>query len=296
MHVMGIVNVTPDSFSDGGKWASAENAVAHGRELIAQGAAILDIGGESTRPGAQSLSWQEEWERIEPVLEQLAGGKPLVRGSAGACGALISVDTYHAETARRAVELGATIINDVTGGSGDSAMFETIAELGCDYVLQHSRGNAQTMDSLRTYDGHIAYAVRDELLRARDRAVAAGIDFDSIILDPGLGFAKTGIQDWDMLGGIHELTEEGNRVLVGASRKRFLDEVSRENGSASPSLPEDRDLATAILTAFLYEPADVPGKVWAVRVHNVQASMAALKVASNYMDAVQRHIDTLTSE
>lgn len=295
MHVMGIINVTPDSFSDGGKWASAQSAVSHGRELIAQGAAILDIGGESARPGAQSLSWQEEWARIEPVIDQLAGGRPLVRGTASACGALISVDTYHAETARRAVELGATIVNDVTGGNGDSAMFETIAELGCDYVLQHSRGNAQTMDSLRTYDGHIAYAVRDELLRTRDRAVEAGIEFDSIILDPGLGFAKTGIQDWDMLGGIHEILEEGNRVLVGASRKRFLDEVSREHGSAQPSFPEDRDLATAILTAFLYEPY-APAGAWAVRVHNVKASVKALKTAGSYVEALQRYIDTIASE
>lgn len=251
MNIMGIVNVTPNSFSDGGKFLDPRAAIDHGRELIAAGATILDIGGESTRPGAEPVAAQEEWGRIGDVVAQLSGEVP------------VSVDTYHASTARRAVEAGAGIVNDVTGGQGDPDMFATVAELGCDYVLQHGRGNARTMNALASYDD-IVGEVRSELLASRDAALAAGIKAESIILDPGLGFAKVGEQDWEVLRGLGAFLGEGHRVLVGHSRKRFL---------ANVAVDDERDVATATISAFIAD------SVWAVRVHNVAATATAINVA-----------------
>ncbi|SPT74894.1 Dihydropteroate synthase 1 [Arcanobacterium haemolyticum] len=265
MHIMGIVNVTPDSFSDGGKWATPETAIQHGTELMDAGATILDIGGESTRPGARALEWDEEWERIANVIEELSRiGQE--RGVA------VSVDTYHAETARRSVEAGASIVNDVTGGNGDPAMLETVAKLDCDYILQHSRGTAETMNSLATYT-NIVDEVVSELVAARERALAAGIDAERIILDPGLGFAKMGDDDWNVLGGIDRVIELGHRVLVGASRKRFIGHLVGENQA-------HRDLSTAVISGFLAEHG-----VWAARVHNVDASSVVLAT----LEKIQQH-------
>lgn len=283
MHLMGIINVTPDSFSDGGFWDHAELAIARGHELVKQGATILDIGGESTRPGATALSADEEWKRIEPVLNALAGGRALPTGSSGPCGALISVDTYHASTARRAYEAGATIINDVTGGRGDCAMFATVAELGCDYILQHSRGPAASSNEYATYSDHVAVQVREELLAARDEAVEAGIAPERIILDPGLGFSKVGDHDWDALAGISDIAKKsGHRLLIGPSRKRFLAEVSAPIGSAAT----DRDIATAALCSHLALACD---NIWAVRVHNIADTAVALNVAKKYQYALDKY-------
>ena len=265
MLLMGIINVTPDSFSDGGEWADAERAIAHGRELIAQGAHILDIGGESTRPGAKPLTADQEWQRVEPVIAALADG-----------GAALSIDTYHAVTARRAVAAGVTIINDVTGGMGDPSMFHTVAELGVDYILQHTRGTPATMNSLAHYERHVASEVREELLLRRDAAVAAGIDPARIVLDPGLGFAKVGSHDWEALGGLEAIMREGHRVLVGPSRKRFLADVV-ENWPDRMASRLERDVATATIAVWLGE-LSAAGKagVWGARVHNVAAARVAL--------------------
>lgn len=273
MKLMGILNVTPDSFSDGNKWLDSAAAVAHARDLIAQGAEIIDVGGESTRPGAQPLSAEEEWLRIGDIVAQIA---PLVT---------VSVDTYHAQTARRAVEAGAQIVNDVTGGRGDDEMWSTVAELECDYVLQHSRGDSQTMNALNEYPHGLIETILEELSHSRDAAVAVGIAAHRIILDPGLGFAKVGPQDWEVLGHLDRFNELGHRVLVGHSRKRFLGPVS------GVDLPADqRDVATAYVSGFL---AQVP--VWAARVHNVAASRQAVAAANELRAVFDRRMATASA-
>lgn len=251
MLIMGILNVTPDSFSDGGRYVDAGAALDHARTLIADGAAIIDVGGESTRPGATSLSADDEWSRIEPVVRGLVDS-----------GVLVSVDTYHAQTARKAARAGAHIINDVTGGS-DPDMFATVAELGCDYVLQHTRGELRAMDSHANYDDVVGEVI-DELCASRDRAIEAGINPAQIILDPGLGFAKLGEDNWALLREIDQLVALGHRVLVGASRKRFTGDLAGPDHG-------DRDIATAMTSSFLSQRG-----VWAARVHNVRASALAL--------------------
>lgn len=262
MKIMGILNVTPDSFSDGGRWSDPDHAIAHGHELIAQGASIIDIGGESSRPGADPLSDDDEWARIDDVVTELSRH------------VTVSVDTYHAATAARAVEAGAHIVNDVTGGSGDPLMFETVAGLDCDYVLQHGRGNAQSMNDLAVYTGDFIDTVEHEMLTARDRAVNTGIAPDRIILDPGLGFAKVGDHDWQILANLDRFLGLGHRVLVGHSRKRFL------AGTVAEDRPyEDRDVATAVVSAFLSGTT-----TWAVRVHNVAATASAIAVAAKLRD------------
>lgn len=255
MHIMGILNVTPDSFSDGGKWESADAAIEHGRQMLAAGATIIDVGGESTRPGATMVSAEDEWNRIAPVITDLSQE------------AMVSVDTYHARTAALAVEHGARIVNDVTGGSGDSQMFSTVAALECDYILQHGRGNAQTMNDLAIYEGSVAAVVAAELAEAKEKALAAGIANERIILDPGLGFAKVGNQDWQLLAGLEQIINLGNRILVGHSRKRFLDVTAPGRGVQA------RDTATAALSGILSEY-----DVWAVRVHDVAATRSAIEV------------------
>lgn len=249
MLVMGILNVTPNSFSDGGQFLQTDAAIDHGRELIAHGATILDIGGESTRPGAEPVAPAQEWERIADVVAELSDE------------ITVSVDTYHAATARAAVAAGAQIVNDVTGGHGDMDMLATVAELDCDYILQHGRGNAQTMNSLASYDDVVA-EVRSEMLASRDAAVAAGIAPERIILDPGLGFAKVGDHDWRILRGLKAFCGEGHRLLIGQSRKRFL---------APVTVADERDVATAVISAMLAQT-----DVWGVRVHNVAATATAI--------------------
>ena len=245
---MGILNVTPDSFSDGGSFCDPGAALAHADHLIATGATIIDVGGESTRPGATPVDPDTEWARISPVITGLVD-----RG-----GVTISVDTYHAETARRAADAGAHIINDVTGGRVDPDMLSVVAKTGLDYVLQHSRGPASSTNEQARYTD-IAREVRRELADQLARATGAGICRDRIILDPGLGFSKVGTQDWEVLAQLEQIASLGGRFLVGHSRKRFL--------------PADKDVATAIVSALL------AGSVWAVRVHNVELTALAISIA-----------------
>ena len=251
--VMGILNVTPDSFSDGGRWGRADVAVARGLALVEAGADLVDIGGESTRPGATPVTGAEEWERIGKVVETL------VRE-----GVTVSVDTYHADTARRAADAGVAIINDVTGGKGDPEMFAAVAASSCEYVLQHGRGDAQTMNSLAGYT-NIGTEVTEELRTSVEDAVTAGISRDNIIVDPGFGFAKIGADDWNLAAHMGGVLSLGHRVLVGVSRKRFLADIHR--GAEGPL---ERDDATAALTAYFAGLG-----VWGVRVHEVAASRAA---------------------
>ena len=251
--VIGILNVTPDSFSDGGAWTDIDSAVARGYRLIEQGADIIDVGGESTRPGALPLTSGEEWDRIGAVVRALAQA-----------GIPVSVDTYHAATARLAVEAGAVIINDVTGGAGDPSMLSTVAGLGCMYVLQHMRGTPDTMNSLATYES-VPGEVAAELAESIRRAVGSGIDRENIIVDPGFGFAKNADHNWDLAAHLEAVEALGQPVLIGVSRKRFLAEV------APDSTPQSRDDATAALTGYFASRG-----VWGVRVHEVAASKAAI--------------------
>ncbi|MDY5132952.1 dihydropteroate synthase [Actinotignum urinale] len=263
--VMGIVNVTPDSFSDGGKWASADAAIKRGHELMAQGADILDIGGESTRPGAQILTADEEWARIETVVAELSASYP------------VSVDTYHAKTAIRAVEAGAFIINDVTGGQGDPKMFDAIVSTQTNYILQHGRGNAQSMNSLANYT-NVGDEVASEIRASLRKAFDAGMREDQIIIDPGFGFAKMGEDDWNLAVNMDAVMGIGLPVLVGVSRKRFLERVGTLKGGERGLTPLDRDDATAAFTSHFARMG-----VWAVRVHEVAASRVAVDVEEQLM-------------
>nr|WP_243896297.1 dihydropteroate synthase [Actinomyces bowdenii] len=258
--LMAIVNITPDSFSDGGRWDSHEAALAHGRELLDQGADLLDIGGESTRPGAQRVSPDQERERILPVVRELA-----------AQGAVVSVDTTRAVTAAAAIEAGALIINDVSGGLADPAMHRLVAESGVVYVCQHWRGSPETMDALTDYPDGVVAGVESELRLRLAGLEAAGADPAQVVLDPGLGFAKTHEQSWQLLAATARLTADlGRPLLIGASRKRFLG-LAAGPGAA----PVQRDAATAAATAL----AAAAG-AWAVRVHEVPANRDALRTAS----------------
>ena len=238
--VMGILNVTPDSFSDGGLYVNADAAVERAYRMVRQGADIVDVGGESTRPGATPLSARDEWDRIGSVVRTLAN-TPI----------RVSVDTYHAETARRAADAGAAIVNDVTGGHGDPSMLSAIAATGCTYILQHNRGGGASTDALASY-GDVAAEVSGELSASIDRAISAGVDASQIVVDPGFGFAKVGPQDWDLAAHMESVMSLGFPVLVGVSRKRFLAEIA--SGGEGP---ERRDDATAAMTAYFASRAAV---------------------------------------
>ena len=260
--VMGVVNVTPDSFSDGGRWATTELAVAHGRQLIAQGADLLDVGGESTRPGARRVDPAEEQERVLPVIRELA-----------AAGVVVSVDTIHAATAAAAIEAGAVIVNDVSGGLADPAMAGVLADAGVVYICQHWRGDPRTMDGLTDYGGDVLAGVEAELRARLDHLADAGLADEQVVIDPGLGFAKTHEQSWRLLAATARLREDLRRpVLIGASRKRFLALALPDDVAADPLA---RDAATAATTAL----AAAAG-AWAVRVHEVPASRDAVRTAS----------------
>ena len=264
---MGVLNVTPDSFSDGGRWADPEAAVAHARELIAQGADIIDIGGESTRPGAQRVDVDTEISRVLPVVRAL-----LADGTDGSAGsAIVSVDTIHAATAEAAIDAGAHIINDVSGGLADPAMPALIARAGIVYVCQHWRGDPETMDRLTDYPGGVVAGVEAELRERLDELNAAGVDRSQVVLDPGLGFAKTHEQSWELLAATARLIADlGQPLLVGSSRKRFLAQAAEADATSV-----QRDAVTAATTAL----AAAAG-AWAVRVHEVPANRAAVRTAS----------------
>jgi dihydropteroate synthase len=243
MLVMGILNVTPDSFADGGKYFSPESAIARGLEMISEGVDVIDIGGESTRPGADRIDSVEEQRRTLPVIEALAGK-----------GAEISIDTMSADTAKKAVGVGASIVNDVSGGKADAQMFSTVAALGCKYILMHWRGHSKEMNSLAVYED-VVVEVINELKEQIERAVAVGIKKENIILDPGLGFSKDVRHNWEILERLQELQTLGYPILIGGSRKRFL----------GGNDPNQREAATIDLTKSLL------GKdIWGVRVHSVK--------------------------
>lgn len=273
--LMGVLNVTPDSFSDGGRWADPDAAVAHARELIAQGADIIDIGGESTRPGAQRVDVDTEISRVLPVVRALladgAGGADGTDQTGTAGSAVISVDTIHAATAEAAIDAGAHIINDVSGGLADPAMHGLIARTGVVYVCQHWRGDPETMDRLTDYPGGVVAGVEAELRERLSELDAAGVDRSQVVLDPGLGFAKTHAQSWELLAATSRLIADlGQPILVGSSRKRFLAQAAEAEAT-----PVQRDAATAATTAL----AAAAG-AWAVRVHEVPANRAAVRTAS----------------
>jgi len=260
--VLGVLNVTPDSFSDGGHYLDLEAAVARGLALVDDGADIVDVGGESTRPGAERVSETEELRRVVPVVRALS-----------AVGVSVSVDTMRASVAAAALDAGAVIVNDVSGGLADSAMLPLLAESQALAILMHWRAHAAVMDRHATYDA-VVHDVRGELARRVDAALAAGVDHGKIVLDPGLGFAKTPEQSWALLAGLPALQELGFPVLVGASRKRFLAECV-DHGCLDPTNPVDRDGASDAVAAW----AATAG-AWGVRVHVPAPSAAAVRVAA----------------
>jgi dihydropteroate synthase len=258
---MGVVNVTDDSFSDGGRHRDADDAVAHGLALAAEGAGIVDVGGESTRPGAVRIDPRVETSRVVPVVKELA-----------AQGITVSIDTMHADVARAALQSGASIVNDVSGGRADPAMGPLLAEAGVPWVLMHWRSvsSDRPHEAPRYHD--VVAEVRAELLASVDDAVAAGVDPAKLLIDPGLGFAKTGQHNWALLRALPQLVATGIPVLLGASRKRFLGTLlAGPDGASRP--PDGRETATAVISAL----AALHG-AWGVRVHDVRASVDALKV------------------
>nr|WP_146905602.1 dihydropteroate synthase [Cellulomonas aerilata] len=259
---MGVVNVTPDSFSDGGRWFEPDDAVAHGLTLLEQGADLLDVGGESTRPGAGRVPVDDELARVLPVVRALADR-----------GAAVSVDTTRAEVARAAVEHGAVVVNDVSGGLADPGMHRAVADLGVVYVAMHWRGHADVMDSRATYDDVVA-DVRRELAERCAELATAGVRPDQVVLDPGLGFAKSGTDNWPLLARLDEIASLGRPVLVGASRKRFLGHLLA-GPDGVPAPPLRRDAATAAVTALAAHAG-----AWCVRVHEVAGSADAVRVAA----------------
>lgn len=259
---MGVVNVTPDSFSDGGRWLDALAAIDHGERLAAQGADLVDVGGESTRPGAARVPVEEELRRVLPVVKALAAN-----------GLRVSIDTMRAEVALRALEAGAVLINDVSGGAADPDMPRAVASSGAQYVAMHWRGHSDVMQSRARY-GNVVADVASELVERVGALVEAGVDVRQIVLDPGLGFAKTAEHNWQILAHLDRFVALGRPLLVGASRKRFLGTLLAAPG-AEPVPTGERDAATAATTVI----AATAG-AWCVRVHDVKASVDAVKVVA----------------
>ncbi|ADI09047.1 dihydropteroate synthase [Streptomyces bingchenggensis BCW-1] len=259
--VMGVVNVTPDSFSDGGQWFDTELAVKHGLDLVAAGADLVDVGGESTRPGAPRVDEAEELRRVVPVVRELA-----------AAGLVVSVDTMRAAVAERAVEAGARLVNDVSGGGADPAMVPMVAAAGVPFVVMHWRGQSIDMNNRAVYADVVGEVVA-ELRASLERAVAGGVDPERIVIDPGLGFAKDAEHDLALVARLSALRELGRPLLVAASRKRFLGRVLAGDGG-SPPRARERDAATAAVSAIAAREG-----AWAVRVHEVRASADAVRVA-----------------
>lgn len=267
--VIGILNVTPDSFSDGGRFLNRDDAVAHGLGLHAQGADLVDVGGESTRPGARRVDVGTEIARVVPVLRDLTGH-----------GVPCSVDTTRAAVAEAALEAGAVLVNDVSGGRADPAMAPMIARSRVPWVLMHWRGPSARMDALASYHDVVA-EVRAELVARVDSAILAGVDPAALVLDPGIGFAKTAAHNWMLLRCLDALLELGFPVLLGASRKRFLGTLlAAADGTPRPS--DCRETATAAVSAL----AAAAG-VWGVRVHDVAGSRDAVAVATAWRFGVR---------
>jgi dihydropteroate synthase len=264
--VMSVLNVTPDSFSDGGRFVDVDVAVAHARAQVTAGADLIDVGGESTRPGAQRISADEELGRVIPVIERLV-----------AHGIVVSIDTMRREVAQAAVESGASLVNDVSGGLADPGMHAWVAGVAVPYVAMHWRGHSTDMERLATYDDVVA-EVCEELSDRLVELATAGVDPARVILDPGLGFAKNSEHNWALLAALPQLSALGHPVLVGASRKRFLGELLGEPGRLRPV--EERDAATDAVTVL----AAAAG-AWAVRVHDVRGSRDAIAVAGAWRAA-----------
>jgi dihydropteroate synthase len=262
--VMGVLNVTPDSFSDGGRYLDPAVAVAHGRALVADGADLVDVGGESTRPGATRPSPEEELDRVLPVVRALA-----------MAGVLVSVDTMRASVASAAVEAGAVLVNDVSGGLADEAMLSTVAALDAPYVLMHWRAHSTQMQRFTDY-GDVVGDVSAELRERLDAAERAGMRPERIAVDPGIGFSKTADQNWDVLAGMERLHELGHPVLIATSRKRFLGALLADAaGELRPTdLREDGTTATSTLAAA--------AGAWCIRTHTVRATLDAVKVAQRW--------------
>ncbi|MGW2563773.1 dihydropteroate synthase [Streptomyces sp. NPDC001514] len=259
--VMGVVNVTPDSFSDGGRWFDTTAAVKHGLDLVAEGADLIDVGGESTRPGATRVDEDEELRRVLPVVRGLASE-----------GVTVSVDTMRASVAAQAVAAGAVLVNDVSGGLADPEMVPAVAAAEVPFVVMHWRGFSEDMSSRAVY-GDVVAEVVAELRERMDAVVAGGIDAERIVIDPGLGFAKQAEHDLALVAHLADLRPLGRPLLVAASRKRFLGRVLAE-GAATPPPARERDAATAAVSAIAAHEG-----AWAVRVHEVRATADAVRVA-----------------
>jgi dihydropteroate synthase len=257
--VIGVLNVTPDSFSDGGRYLDVGAAVAHGVAMHAAGADFVDVGGESTRPGAHRIDAEEECRRVLPVIGELV-----------AAGVPVSIDTYRAEVAAAALAGGASVINDVSGGLGDPRMASVAADAGCPWILMHWRGHSADMQQLAHYDDVVREVV-DELSARVDAALMAGVHASALVVDPGLGFAKTGAHNWALLNRLDTIIDIGFPVLVGSSRKSFLGSLlAAADGTARPV--GQREAATTALTAYTAQQG-----AWGVRVHDVQASVDAAR-------------------
>ncbi|MCX7835006.1 MAG: dihydropteroate synthase [bacterium] len=254
--VMGILNVTPDSFSDGGRYYSLELACKHAEKMLKEGADWIDIGGESTRPGAEEISLQEEQRRILPVIQELIHRFPSIQ---------ISVDTKNSDTAKKAIQLGAKMVNDVTAGRYDETMFQVIAESNVYYVMMHSRGDSKTMMNFTHYN-NLIHDIYTELMSRVKKAISAGVHQNQIIVDPGIGFAKTSQQNLIILKNLNELKKWNYPILIGASRKSFI-------GAIDQSSPQDRlggSIAVASICAYF--------RVDYIRVHDVKETVQAIQV------------------
>ena len=252
--IMGIVNVTPDSFSDGGQFDSTDAAIEHGLELIEQGADIIDVGGESTRPGATRVDAKAERKRVLPVIEELVGH-----------GVRVSVDTTRSAIARAAAEAGAEFVNDVSGGLADEEMYRTVAETGVTYIAMHWRGHSDSMQEKAVYK-NVVREVRSELKARIAELLVWGVDPAKIIVDPGIGFSKTSAHNWALLGHLDDLVTLGCPILVGASRKKFIGELLFDEEA-------NRDPATSVISVLSAQAG-----AWGVRVHDVASTKAALDV------------------
>lgn len=258
--VMGVINVTPDSFSDGGKFLNARSAIEEGQLMMKHGADIIDIGGESTRPGSERVTLDEELSRVIPVIEELVSD-----------GAIISIDTMRAQVAQAAVEAGAAIVNDISGGKSDPDMLPYVASLEVPYILMHWRGPSNVMQQLTDYN-NVAQDVAHEISAQVELAVAAGIDRNRIVVDPGIGFAKTPAQNWPILQDLEAIDVLELPVLWGVSRKRFLGELLADPNGELREVTQREDATTALSTYLALAGA------WCVRVHDVRASRDAIEV------------------